>query len=314
MQSYILRRILSLIPVLLVVSFAVYAIMFLTLGDPATMMMGQEADAQTVARVRHELGLDRPMIVQYLAWLGNALRGDMGRSFRNSEPVMKLILQRFPVTLELTFLSTLVAIFVGFPLGIVAALKENTRMDVLISTAAAFGVAMPNFWNGILLIMLFGLILRWLPMASYVPFSQDPVGNLSHMVLPTATLALYYVATFLKYVRASMVDVLKQRFVLTARARGVPERTVLLGYAFRSGLIPTVTVVGVEVGKLFAGAVVVETMFALPGMGRLVVDSIFTRDFPVFQAAVLFMAVAVFVSTLIVDILYAYLDPRIEYS
>jgi peptide/nickel transport system permease protein len=314
MQSYVLRRILSLIPVLLVVSFVVYAVMFFTLGDPATMMMGQEADAQTVAKVRHELGLDRPMIVQYLHWLGNALRGDMGTSFRNSEPVMKLILQRFPVTLELTLLSTLVAILVGFPLGIFAALKENTRTDVLISTAAAFGVAMPNFWNGILLILLFGLILRWLPMAGYVPFTQDPIGNLSRMVLPTATLALYYVATFLKYVRASMVDVLKQRFVLTARARGVPERTVLMSYAFRSGLIPTVTVVGVEVGKLFAGAVVVETMFALPGMGRLVVDSIFTRDFPVFQAAVLFMAVAIFVSTLIVDILYAYLDPRIEYS
>jgi peptide/nickel transport system permease protein len=228
-------------------------------------------------------------------------------------PVVAVMLERLPITLELAFLSILMAIVLSFPLGIWSAVRQGSGLDRLVSTFAAFAVAMPNFWIGILLIYVFALKLRWLPPAGYVPITEGLVANLSLMALPALTLSMYYAGTLIRYVRSTMCDVLEQRFIQAARGRGVPRRRVLLSHALKNALIPTITVLGVETAKLFGGAVVTEIIFGLPGMGRLMVDSIFQRDYPVLQGTILFMAVSVLVITLIVDLTYAFLDPRIKY-
>jgi peptide/nickel transport system permease protein len=313
MYAYILKRLLSLVAVLLVLSVVIFLLMASLLGDPSGSIAGIEADKATVEKVKEDLGLNRPLYVQYWRWLENACRGNLGKSFRTQMPVTAVMWARLPVTLELAFLSILTAVIISFPLGIWSAVRQGSGLDRLVSTFAAFAVAMPNFWIGILLIYVFALILRWLPPAGYAPISDGLIGNLTLMALPAMTLSAYYAGTLIRYVRSTMCDVLGQRFILAARGKGVPRRRILWSHALKNAMIPTVTVLGVETGKLFGGAVVTETIFGLPGMGRLMVDSIFQRDYPVLQGTILFMTVSVLMITLIVDLMYAVLDPRIKY-
>jgi peptide/nickel transport system permease protein len=313
MYAYILKRLVALAPVMLVLSVVIFLMMRSLLGDPSASIAGQDADQATIERVHHDLGLDRPIYVQYWRWLENACRGNLGQSFRTKIPVAKVMLERLPVTLELTFIAILMAIVISFPLGIWSALRQGSGLDGVVSAFAAFAVAMPNFWIGILLIYIFGILLRWLPPAGYVPISSGLVENLCLMILPSLTLSMYYTGTLIRFMRTTMSDVLAQRFILAARGKGVPLRKVIWSHALKNALIPTITVLGVETAKLFGGAVVTETIFNLPGMGRLMVDAIFYRDFPVLQGTILFIAGTVLVISLVVDLMYALLDPRIKY-
>jgi peptide/nickel transport system permease protein len=311
---YIVRRVLYALPVLFLVSLVVFVLAWQALGDPVVLMLGQDADPQTIARLREDLGFNRPVAVQYLDWLGHLVRGDLGRSFRLPYGVVDLILARLPVTLQLAAQALLLAICVAIPLGIMAALHHNRGLDLVSSTLAVLGVSMPNFWLGILLILVFALTLRWLPSSGYVSPLEDPLGNLRLMILPTVTLAAAYAGTLTRIARSSMLEVLGREYVTTARSKGLRESRVLVGHCLRNALIPVVTVVGVEFGRLLGGAVVTETIFGLPGVGRLVIDAILGRDYSVVQGVVLFMTAAAVLSSLIVDVAYAYLDPRIRYG
>jgi len=311
---YIVRRLLYAIPVLFLVSLVVFLLAWQALGDPVVLMLGQDADPRTVARLREDLGFNRPVAVQYLDWLSHLARGDLGRSFRLPYGVVDLILARLPVTLQLAIQALLLAICVAIPLGIMAALHHNRGLDLVSSTLAVLGVSMPNFWLGILLILVFALALRWLPSSGYVSPLEDPLGNLRLMILPTVTLAAAYAGTLTRIARSSMLEVLGREYVTTARSKGLRESRVLVGHCLRNALIPVVTVVGVEFGRLLGGAVVTETIFGLPGVGRLVIDAILGRDYSVVQGVVLFMTAAAVLSSLIVDVAYAYLDPRIRYD
>ncbi len=299
-----------------------FAILFLTglifflmqavLGDPVVLMLGRDADPATIIRLRHDLGFDRPTYVQYLDWLGRLLRGDWGRSFRSAEPVLEAITARLAVTLELTLLSLALAVVLGVALGVLAALRPYTRIDFGISLLTAFGTAMPNFWIAILLILVFALTLRVLPSSGSIPFLEDPLGNLRAMVLPAITLSAAYFSNVARLTRAKMLEALESEYVRTARAKGVQETRVLLVHALRNSLLPVLSVLGVSVSRLFGGAVVTETIFALPGVGILLVDSILSRDFPVVQGVIIVITVGVFLTNLLVELAYAAVDPRVR--
>jgi peptide/nickel transport system permease protein len=311
---YVLRRLIGTLPVLLVISIGTFALMSLILGDPVLLILGQDAavDQATIERMRSELGLDRPLPVQYLDWLRHVVVGDFGRSMRSPLPVSESVLARLPVTFELTFLALSLAIILALPLGIAAALRPGSRFDLAVSGLAVVGLSIPNFWLGILLIFFFALKLRWFPSAGYVPFTEDPAQNLKLMVLPSLTLAAAYVGTLIRYTRAVMIDILSQDYIQTARAKGLARLAVVGRHALRNGLIPIVTVIGLELAGLFGGAVVTETIFSLPGVGMLLIRSILGRDLPMVQGVVMFVAVAVVITNLVADVAYAYLDPRVR--
>jgi peptide/nickel transport system permease protein len=314
MSKYILRRLVQMVPVLLLVSLVVFSLLHLTPGDPATTMLGQEATPEAVAALRERLGLDQPLPVQYVRWLGSVLRGDLGRSIRTNQPVTEAILERLPVTVQLSAMSILIALMIAIPVGIISALRRNTALDSSATTLALLGVALPNFFLAILLIYLFSIQLRWLPPIGYVPLWEDPGENLRRMIMPALTLGTALAAIIMRLTRSSLLEVLEQDYVRTARAKGLTESRMVRVHALKNSLIPVVTIVGLQIGGLLGGTVITETIFALPGIGRLIVDSIFRRDFPLVQGAVLFVAVAFLVTNLLVDLLYAFLDPRIRYQ
>jgi len=314
MVRFIVGRLLGTVPVLFFLSIAIFLMLQLTPGDPVKLMLGEDADEQTVAALREELGLDRPLAVQYFFWLGNVLQGDLGRSIRTRQPVLEAIVSRLPVTLELSFLSLLVALLIGIPSGILSAIRRNSATDVASTTLALIGVSMPNFFLGILLILLFSLWLRVLPPSGYAPFAQDPVQNLKLMIMPSIALGAALAGIISRMTRSSLLEVLGADYVRTARAKGLRDRAVILGHALKNAMIPVVTVVGLQVGTLLGGAILTETIFALPGIGRLVVDNIFARDFPIVQGVILFLAVTRVLSNLVADLLYGVLDPRISYT
>jgi peptide/nickel transport system permease protein len=311
---YALRRLVATLPVLFVISIGTFALMSLVLGDPVLLILGQDAavDEATIERVREEMGLNRPLPVQYLDWLRHVAVGDFGRSHRSPEVVSEAVLARLPVTLQLTAMALLLAIIIAVPLGVMAALRPGSRFDLGISGLAVVGLSIPNFWLGIILIFVFALNLRWLPSAGFVPFREDPRQNLTLMILPTVTLAAAYVGTLVRYTRSVMVDVLGQDYMQTARAKGLGRLATVGRHALRNGLIPIVTVISLELAGLFGGAVVTETIFSLPGIGTLLIRSILGRDLPMVQGVVMFVAVAVVVTNLIADLAYAYLDPRVR--
>jgi peptide/nickel transport system permease protein len=311
---YVLRRLIGALPVLFVISISTFALMSLILGDPVLLIVGQDAsvDQATLERLRGELGLNRPLPVQYLDWLRHIIVGDFGRSLRSPLPVSDSVLARLPVTVELTVLALTLAIVIALPLGIAAALRPGSRFDLAISGLAVVGLSVPNFWLGIILIFVFALKLRWFPSAGYVPFAEDPAQNLKLMVLPSLTLAAAYIGTFIRYARSVMIDTLGQDYVQTARAKGLTRAAVVGRHAFRNGLIPIVTVISLELAGLFGGAVVTETIFSLPGVGMLLIRSILGRDLPMVQGVVMFVAVAVVITNLVADVAYAYLDPRVR--
>jgi peptide/nickel transport system permease protein len=310
--TFVGRRLLATAPLLLLVSVVVFSFVHVLPGDPAVLFLGEEADPATLARFRTRLGLDRPLPVQYADWLGGALRGDLGRSLRTNQPVTEAILERLPVTLELLAAALAVSLAIAIPFGIVSAVRRNSGVDVASTVFALWGFSLPNFWLGIILIYVFGLLLRWFPPSGFVPLAESVTGNLRSLALPAVTLGTALAALVTRQLRSGMLEVLRQDYVRTAWAKGLDARRVVGKHALKNALLPVVTVVGLQVGALLGNTIVTESLFALPGVGRLMIDAIFSRDFFVVQGVILFLAVGYVLSNLVVDVLYSYLDPRIR--
>jgi peptide/nickel transport system permease protein len=314
MREYVLRRLFLLLPTVLGVTLVVFLMMRFIPGDPVTNMMGEMFSQEDADRLRKELGLDKPLLVQYGKWLGLLLRGDWGHSLFTHQPVLTDILYRLPVSLELLILSTIVSLLIALPAGTIAAIRPNTWKDYSAMVVAMAGVSIPEFFLGVMLFLLFGLLLGWLPVSGYIPLLENPWGNLLHMVLPVIALGLPRAALLTRLVRASLLEVLKMEYVTTARAKGLGEKFVVLKHALKNALIPTVTVIGLQVGFLIGGAIVIETVFAVPGIGSFGIDAIIKRDYPQVQAFVLVGALIFVLANLVVDLLYVVIDPRIQYG
>ena len=316
MIRFLARRLLHLGPVLLGVSVIVFLVLHLAPGDPAEIMLGANANKEDLDRLRTQLGLDQPLHVQYLHWIGHVARGDLGRSLWMKRPVLGEVLERFKATLLLTGVALFLSTVGGIALGIASATRANSLLDRLSAVASVFGASMPVFWLGILLMVIFSLWLGWLPASGmYAPYGGGGLTDLlAHLVLPAVTLAAASVTIIARLTRATMLEMLGQDYVRTARAKGLGERPVVWRHALKNALIPIVTVVGVQAGYLLGGAVLTETVFAWPGVGTLVVQGILARDIPLVQGGVLVIALSFVLVNLAVDTLYAWLDPRIKYN
>lgn len=312
MFAFLIRRLLATIPTIILVTLTVFVVLRLTPGGPAVAMLGQQASPEAVAQLNHQLGLDQPLYLQYLTWLGNALHGDLGRSAFGNQPVSMLIVQRLTPTLELTVLAFVVALIIGMSAGMLAAIRYNSRIDALSSLLAILGVSTPSFWLAILAVLVFSINLKWLPALGYVDPTTDLGANLKDMLLPSLTLGVILAAVITRMTRASMLDTLFQDYIRTARAKGLGQSIVLLRHALKNALIPIVTLLGLQLGGLLSGAVIIESIFSLPGNGQLLVTSIFNRDFPVVQGVVVVIAIVFIAVNLVVDVIYASLDPRIR--
>jgi len=314
MKEYIIRRLVLLVPTVLGVSILVFLMMHFIPGDPVSLLLGDYYTEATAKAIRAQYGLDKPLYIQYVLWLSRLFVGDWGQSIIANRPIFDDLVQRIPVTLELIVLSMSFALLIAIPAGVIAALKPYSWRDYSAMTTALIGVSVPEFFMGILLILFFSLLWGILPAVGYVPISESLWGNLQHMLLPAVTLGLARAALLTRLVRASMMEVIRLDYVTTARAKGVRERAVVLKHALKNALIPTVTVLGLQVGFLIGGAIVVETVFAVPGVGSFGIAAISLRDYPQVQAFVLLFALGFVLTNLIVDILYAFLDPRIKYE
>lgn len=334
MSYYVGRRVLETVPVIFGVLLVVFAVSHLTPGDPVLIALGEHATPEAVAQLREELQLNDPLPLAFLKYLGRVLRGDLGRSIQNNERVSVELAQRFPATLELTFAAMLIASTVGIATGVVAAVRQNSWFDGLSMFAALFGFSMPIFWLGIMLILLFAWLLGWFPISGRIDYTAElaRVTNLyvvdavvsrnwtalasalRHLVLPAITLSTVPLAIIARMTRSSLLEVLRQDYVRTARAKGLGEPRVVSRHALKNAFIPVITVIGLNVGSLLSGAILTETIFAWPGIGRLVVDAIFARDYPIVQGAVFVIALLFVVVNLLVDLSYATLDPRIRYG
>ncbi len=312
MIRFLLARLLSAVPVLFVVSVVTFGLMWLVPGDISAELGGTDATAADLEAIRQRLGLDRPLWERALAWYGALLQGDLGYSYLLNRPVAEAVFERLPVTLSLAGLSLLLATVMGVLLGILAAVRHNTWVDRGATVVALIGLSTPDFWFGIVLIILFGVWLGWLPTGGFVPLSEDPVGWARSMVLPAFTLALTQMGVIARMTRSSMLDVLGQDYVRTARAKGMRRGTVIFRHALRNAMIPIVTVVGVITGVLLSGAVVIEQVYSLPGVGRLIIGAIQRRDFPVVQGGLLVTACVFVFVNIVVDLLYGWFDPRVR--
>ena len=306
MARFLLRRVLLAVPVLLGVATLVFSLIHLVPGDPVQAMLGETASPQDVAALRSRLGLDRPLLTQYGAFLTGLAAGNLGRSLRTNQPVTAAIAERLPATLELAAAAMTVAVLFAIPLGILAAARAGTAIDHVATTAALLGISLPNFWLGPLLAILFSIELGWLPVSGR--------GTLAHLVLPAITLGAPLAAVLARMTRASLIEELSELYVLAARARGVSVRRAVLHHAFRNSLIPIVTVLGLQTGAVLTGAVITETIFAWPGVGRLLIQSINFRDYPLVQGCILLIAVTYVAMNLLTDLAYGLLDPRIRYE
>jgi len=312
--AYVLRRLLQMLPVLLLASFAIFAMIYAVPGGPVAVLVGENASPEEVAATIARYGLDRPMVIQYLDWLGRALQGDFGLSLHSREPVLALIGERLPATLQLAVASIIVALLVGIPVAIASAVRQNSWLDRVLSGWSALALGVPTFWLGILLILLFAVELRWLPSASrHVPFWESPIDALRSLALPALTLGIYVSGIFARFLRASLIGEARQDYVRTARAKGVPEGRIVGLHIMRNALLPFVTIVGLMMANFIGGAVVTEAVFTYPGLGRLVIQAISTRDYPLIQGCILVILVGYMLVNLMVDLLYAWIDPRIEY-
>ena len=334
MLSYIIKRVLGVIPVLLCVSMLVFGFLRLIPGDPALIMLGERATPENIARVREQLGLNKPLHEQYLTFLGNALRGDLGRSVLRQEPVTQEIIRRFPATIELALSAMLIALLVGIPAGVISAVRRGSWFDAGSMLVALTGVSMPIFWLGLMMIFLFAVVLHVLPtggrLDAGVKFTSitnlmlvDTLlrGNipvffqaLRHLALPALALGTIQMAIIARMTRSSMLEVLSQDYIRTAHAKGLKERIVVIRHALRNAWLPIITVVGLQTGRLLSGAILTETVFSWPGIGRWLVDAIYTRDYPIVQGVTLFIALIFVGVNLLVDILYALVDPRIRFE
>jgi peptide/nickel transport system permease protein len=312
--AFIFRRLLESIPVLFLATVVIFLGLRLLPGDPALILAGQDATPETLQAIRQQNGLDQPLPVQYAIWLKNVVRGDLGVSFFTKTPVAQLLGQRIPATLELGIAGMLVSIILGIPTGIIAAVQSHRMPDWLISAFNGLAVAVPGFWLGILAILLFSLVLGWLPPGSRGDLFRDPVGEMKFLLLPAITLALPFAAGLSRLVKGSMLEVLNDDYVRTARAKGVGESGVIWRHALRNALVPVATILGLQFGRLLGGAVITESVFSWPGVGRLIRDSIGNRDYAVVQASLLMLVVVFVVINLLTDVTYGVLDPRIRLS
>ncbi|OGK97077.1 MAG: peptide ABC transporter [Candidatus Rokubacteria bacterium RIFCSPHIGHO2_12_FULL_73_22] len=312
MLDYLLQRGLLSVVTLAVISLVVFTGVRLIPGDPARVLAGTDADEAGLDEIREKYGLNDPIPVQYLRWVGLALRGDLGESIRTREPVARTVAMKLPITLELACLSLLVALALALPAGVFAALRRNTVWDVLANGVSLCGLSVPNFWLGIMLILLLSVRLGWLPASGFVPLLEDPLGNLRRMLMPAFVLGTGLAAVLMRQTRNSMLEVLSADYIRTAYSKGLRQRAVVLRHAIRNGLIPVVTVLGLQMGALMSGAVVTEQIFVVPGFGRLIVEAVFTRDYPLVQGVVLITASAYVLVNFLVDLSYSLLNPRIR--
>lgn len=314
MLAYILRRLLLLIPVLLIVGVVVFGLMHLTPGDPAAVMLGREATLEQKEALRERLGLNAPIQVQFFNWFGSALRFDFGESLFIGKPVNEALLERAEPTILLALYGLSLSVVAAIPAGVIAAVRANSPLDRLLMVVSISGVAIPSFFFGIVLILLFAVVLKWLPSGGYVDIRDDPGQHLRYMILPSLALGFSAAGLLARLVRSTMLDVLNEDYVRTAYAKGLRERHVVLLHAFRNALIPVMTVIGISLAGMLGGTVVIETVFNIPGMGRLLVQSVTRRDIPVVQGAVMTVAAVQVIVMLLLDLVYVYIDPRIKYG
>ncbi|MBP2195889.1 ABC transporter permease [Pantoea cypripedii] len=312
MLELIVKRLLLAIPTLLLVSIMVFALQKLLPGDPVLAMAGEERDPAVIAQLRAEYHLDDPIPTQYFAWIGSALKGDLGMSLRTKEPVTALIASKLPVTLELSLLAMLIALVIGISMGIIAAVRKDSWVDHTTNFVALSGISVPHFWLGILLILLFSVHLQWLPASGFVPVSEDMAQNLKTLLLPALVLGTGLAATLMRHTRASMIAVLKADYIRTARAKGLLAPKVVLKHAFRNALMPIVTLTTLLFGELLGGAVLTEQVFTLPGFGKMIVDAVFNRDYAVVQGVVLVVAIGFLLLNLLADVLYLLINPKMR--
>ncbi len=314
MRKYLLRRFLQVLPTLFFVMLTVFLLMKLIPGDPARVLLGPEARAEDIERLRSQLGLDKPLLVQFGMYVKRTASGDLGKSLIYKQDVLSLILERFPTTFILSVLALLFAVILGIPFGILAATKQNSFVDLIITMVALIGISVPIFWVGMVLIIFFSLNLGWLPAVGLGDIDKGLWDVISHLILPSFALGILSIGTITRFTRSNMLEVLRQDYIRTAKAKGLRARLVLFRHALRNTLVPVVTVIGLQLGNLLAGAVLTETIFALPGLGKLMVDAIFRRDFLLVQGEVLFIAFVYIFVNLVVDLLYAFLNPKIRQS
>ena len=334
MIKYIIRRLVLLVPVLFGVSLATFVVMHLFTTDPAAMILGQHATVEKMAAVRQELGIDKPIHVQFVDYLSHIVQGDLGKSVITKTSITDELMKRFPATVELAIVAIIIASIIGITLGVISAVKQNSIYDYGAMVTALMGVSMPIFWLGLMMIIVFSVILGWLPASGRIGIGMQPehitglylldsvlTGNLEsfwdaleHLIMPAVALGSYSTAIIARMTRATMLETIRQDYIRTARAKGLPEKIVIVKHALRNALIPVVTVIGLQMGALLGGAVLTETVFSWPGIGAYVVDGIMTSDYPRVQGAVLLVGTIFVLVNLVVDVLYSYLDPRIQHS
>ena len=312
MLAFIGRRILIAIPTVILISIFVFTLQHLLPGDPILVMAGEERDPAVIEALREKYRMNDPIPVQYLAWASAALQGDLGISLRTQQPVLELIGEKLPVTIQLAVMALIIAILIGIPAGVLSAYKKGTWIDWLANIVALSGLSVPNFWLGIMLILLVSVKLGWLPASGYMPLSEDPVQSIKVMLMPAFVLGTAIAATLMRHTRSAMLSVLKSDYVRTARAKGLRERVVLVKHALRNALVPVVTVITLLFGELLAGAVLTEQIFTIPGFGKLVVDAVFNRDYAVVQGIVLCTGIAFIAMNILADAAYRVLNPRMS--
>ena len=314
MIGVIASRLLSALPILVIVSLITFAMIHLIPGDPAAAIAGLSATPEQIANIRHDLGLDEPLMTQLVRWYGNLLHGDLGRSLLLGQPVVEATLFRLPVTIGLSLYALAITLLIGLVSGVLAALRQNTWVDQAAMMFAMIGISLPNFYLGLLMIILFAVDLGWLPSGGYVTLWDDPLGWLASMTMPAASLALLLAGLLARITRSTMLEVLRQDYIRTARAKGLPRRLVVVKHALSNALIPIVTVIGIIVSLLISGAVVTETLFSIPGVGQLLTQAVLNRDYPMVQGGLLIVTALLVLVNIGVDVIYAFLDPRVRYD
>jgi len=313
MREYLLKRVLLIVPTLFLVSILVFMLMHMRSGDVVIQMLEGYAYAETVEALRHELGLDKPLHEQYLTWIGGVLQGDLGHSLWTKEPILREFARRFPVTLELTFLTIIISVTFGIGVGVFSAIRQETWIDYLGRVVAILALAVPYFWLAILVVVLPAIYWRWTPLWTYVPLSTDTLENLKIMIFPALVFGVSRAGPIMRITRSAMLEVQRQDYIRTAWAKGLPERSVILRHAIKNALIPVVSIIGLQIHFYLGGTVIIESIFRLPGMGSFFFEALIRRDFPVVQSVNLIVATFALLLNLIVDFSYAYLDPRIRY-
>lgn len=314
MLGIVVRRLASAVPIMLMVSLITFAMVHMIPGDPAAAIAGLAATKDQIANIRTDLGLDQPVLTQLTRWYGNLFQGDLGRSLLLGQPVLQATMERLPVTLALSAYALVLTLVIGLGSGIVAALKQNTWVDQVAMLFAMIGISVPNFYLGLLMIILFAVELRWLPTGGYIPLTQDPLGWLATSTMPAISLALLLAGLLARITRSTMLEVLRQDYIRTARAKGLPRRQVVLKHALSNALIPITTVIGIIISLLISGSVVTETLFSIPGIGQLLTQAVLNRDYPMVQGGLLITTALLVLVNIAVDVCYAVLDPRVRYD